>query len=423
MLDLLVGGGEVHTPTGILQADLVIDQGVIWAVVPRGEAPPTREVIDAEGMSVLPGLIDPHVHFNEPGRTSWEGWSSGSLAAAAGGITTVVDMPIDSHPPTISAAAVLDKVEIASRKSLVDFALWGGLIPGNLGHLSEMADVGVAGFKAFRCESGWEEFPPVDEVTFREGLKQSRALSLVVALHCEDQATIDRNGGVRTTESEVEAVRWAGRIASEVSGALHVVHISSVDAVTEARRWPNVTTETCPHYLVFDEVEAKAIGAPAVCNPPIRDFANRGRLWDALLGGEISCLASDHSPCSPSLKMADPPFSGISGIQTGLSVLLAQNKLGLRELVVLMTRAAKILNLGGKGEITAGYDADLVLFDPYETWTLNESDLHTRHQISPFIGQGLKGRVIRTIVRGKTVFLDGEGVTGHLGRFITPNRR
>ena len=406
MIVVVRGGTVVRPGSAPAPADVVIDDGVIAAVTAPGAAidsgvgavGPDLEVIDAGGLVVLPGGVDPHVHFDEPGRADWEGFDSGTAAAAAGGVTTVVDMPIDSDPPTITAALVEAKVAAAERSARVDVAIWGGLVPAALPHLHDLLVAGVVGFKAFACPSGWDDFPAVDEPTLRRGLEVSARCGRPVALHAE-LADLGH-----TPESEVAAVAWAGRLAAETGGRLHIVHVSAADAVDEARRWPGVTVETCPHYLGLTVEDVETIGREAWCAPPIRDARNRQRLWDRVLAGSVDCLASDHSPCPTAAKQRPDPWLGITGVETGLSVLLDDGRLPLDEVARLTTAAAEILRLPGKGRIEPGFDGDLALVDPEATWTVEPSALHNRHQRSPWTGRTLRGRVVRTLVRGRTVF-------------------
>lgn len=397
------------------QADLVVTGGRIAAVLPAGTAPRGHSEIEADGLLALPGLVDGHVHFNDPGRSDWEGFECGSAAAAAGGVTTVVDMPIDSDPPTVTVAALEAKRDRALSVSVVDFALWGGLTPQAAPRAGDLLAAGAVGLKAFACDSGWDDFQAIDEASLLAGLRAVAATRGVVALHAELPA--DARDGMTTTDIETPVVAWAGRLAAQASARLHVVHVSSADAVLEASRWPGLTVETCPHYLCLDDDEAAEVGA--VCNPPIRDRANQARLWEAMSAGLVHSIASDHSPCTAAMRTGPDPWAGISGVQTLLPVLLTY---GLDPLMLanLGTSAARILNLPGKGALALGYDADLVLVDPTATWTLAPADLYYRHPVSPWLGRSLTGRVEMTFVRGHRVYHRPEGITSEpRGRFLT----
>jgi allantoinase len=400
-------------------ADVVVDDdGRIVAIVAAGEAETVgASVLDAGGLVVMPGMVDAHVHFQEPGREHWEGFDTGSAAAAAGGVTTVVDMPIDCDPPTVSAALVQAKAAAAERHSRVDVAMWGGLIPQSIGQLAEMVDAGVVGFKAFACPSGWDDFPPADGPTLLAGFDAAARHDVPVAVHCE------LAGLGRSVASEVEAVRWAAHLASTAGARLHVVHASAAAAVTEARRWPSVTVETCPHYLVLDNSEATAAGPAGHCSPPIRDQANRDALWAHVRAGAIDIVASDHSPCPPALKEGPSPWAGINGVGMALPLLLSTGRLSLTELANLLTGAARLLRLPAKGQIAEGYDADFALIDPERSWTVGTASLFTRHRQSPYAGMTITGQVVQTIVRGRVVFdLECGPCDAGGGRVVRPAR-
>lgn len=412
---LVVRGGLVVTDE-VAAADVVAVDGTIVEVLAAGtaEVAGTR-VVDAGGLVVLPGAIDPHVHLDEPGRTHWEGFDCGTAAAAAGGVTTVVDMPIDSLPPTVTAREVAAKADAARAHARVDVALWGGLVPGSVPHLDEMLAAGVVGFKAFACPSGWDDFPEVDEPTLLAGLERSAVSGRPVGLHAE----LAQHG--HTVASEVEAVRWAAGLADRTGGHLHVVHTSAIEAVDEAVSHPNVTVETCPHYLLLSADDAAAIGTEARCNPPIRPAPNADALWSAVADGRIGYLASDHSPCPTDLKEGDDPWAGITGLDTLVPALLDADRVPLPLLVRRLTEAARLLRLPGKGAIAPGFDADLVLVDPDEQWVVEPATLHNRHRRSPFAGRTLRGRVRATFVRGACVYDVDEGPSAAGGaRVLTP---
>ena len=296
-LDFIVRGGTLVTPDGLQRADLAVQGERIVRIAPE-ISDPAGAVLEAEGRYVLPGIIDAHVHFNEPGRTEWEGIASGSAALAAGGGTTFFDMPLNSEPPVIDAARLREKRALAEEKSCVDFALWGGLIPGNLDQLASLRDAGVVGFKAFMSDSGIASFPRVNATVLREGMKRAAKLGLPVAVHAEDETlaaqftAVEKEAGrhdaaawlaSRPVEVELEAIRVALELAGETGCSLHIVHVSSPEGVAlveEARdRRVDVTAETCPHYLLLNDREVAAIGALAKCAPPIRDEKRRKALW------------------------------------------------------------------------------------------------------------------------------------------------
>jgi allantoinase len=418
--DLVITGGTVVSSAQSMPADVVVDAGAICAVTEPGEGGEARHRIDATGLTVFPGAIDAHVHFDAPGREAWEGWETGSLAAAAGGVTTVIDMPIDSDPPTIDPPSLRAKRDLATASSLVDFALWGGLVPGNADSLEALLRAGVVGLKAFMCDSGWPEFPPCDIEVLSRGMKAAARADRPVAVHCEDPSLFGPGPGDRPVSSEVAAVATAGAAAAAHGAKLHVVHCSSAEAVAEAKRWPGVTVETCPHYLTLTDTDVGRIGPDALCAPPIRDEANRLELWQALRRGQIDTIASDHSPCPPSGKSGPSPFAGISGVETALSLLLTDGSLSVGEISRLRTAAASIFGLRGKGVVAPGFDADLALVDLDSHWTVRTQTLHDRHRRSPFSGASLRGVVVTTLVRGTVVYEAGERRADPLGRFLTP---
>jgi allantoinase len=449
--ELIIRGGEVILPTGRAATDIAVTAGVITAI--GSEVKGGAEVIDARGLVVLPGLVDAHVHFNEPGRADWEGWDAGTRGAAAGGVTTVLEMPLNAHPPTITAANFDAKLAVASRKALVDFGLWGGLVNDNLAELSELAARGVVGFKAFMSESGVDDFRRVPDGVLAAGLKAAARLGVVVGVHAESHEMVERLTGEIRGRREVDRLAWCRarppaaeleairRLVSCVRGAgagarAHVVHVSGADGLSEvqgAREWGlSITAETCPHYLDFDEQDFARVGPALKCAPPIRDAASRERLWTALLAGEVDLVASDHSPCPAADKKKGEhdvwqAWGGVAGIQATLPVLLTDGVhargLSLERVADLTATApARVFGLyPRKGAIAIGADADFTLIDPLRTWTFGPEHLHTRSGISPYLGRTFKGAAVRTIVRGRTVFADGEVVgTPGWGALVRP---
>jgi len=449
--DLVIRGGDVILPTGRATADIAITAGVIIAI--GGGVREGAEVVDARGLVILPGVVDAHVHFNEPGRADWEGWDAGTRGAAAGGVTTVLEMPLNAHPPTISAADFDAKLAVAARKALVDFGLWGGLVNDNLAELAGLAARGVVGFKAFMSESGVDDFRRVPDGVLAAGLKAAARLGVVVGVHAESHEMVERLSGeirarretdrlawcrARPPAAELEAIR---RLVSCVRGAgpgarAHVVHVSGADGLAEvqaAREWGlSVTAETCPHYLDFDERDFERVGPALKCAPPVRDAASRERLWTALLAGEVDLVASDHSPCPAADKKKGEhdvwqAWGGVAGIQATLPVLLTDGVhargLSLERVADLTATApARLFGLyPRKGTIAVGADADFALVDPLRTWTFGPEHLQTRSGISPYLGRTFKGAAVRTIVRGRTVFADGEVVgTPGWGTLVRP---
>ncbi len=447
-LDLLVRGGSVVTTDGVVRADVGVSEGKIVKLAP-GIADPALETIDATGLHVFPGILDAHVHFNEPGRTQWEGLATGSSALAAGGGAWFCDMPLNSAPPTIDAASFAEKRRLAEQKSVLDFSLWGGLVPGNLNKLAELHDAGALGLKAFMCGSGIEEFPGVtDAATLRAGMKRAAALGLLVAVHAEDEAMAQRltlaqraHGATdvrswlrtRPVEVELSAIRLATDLAGETGCALHVVHVSSPEGIaliSEAkRRGVNVTAETCPHYLLLNEDDVVRIGATAKCFPLLRPEALRSALWHRLEDGAIDTIGSDHSPAPPDMKVSPDFFAiwgGISGCQHGfpllLSEALARDADSLARFAALLAaNVAQRFKLPGKGRLAEGFDADFALLDLSGEHVLHNTELLYRHKQGPYDGRRCRVRVAQTFVRGRRIWGEGGIAPGApKGHFIRP---
>jgi allantoinase len=417
--DLVVRGGEVVTAAGVTRADVGISDGVIAAVEPELSGGATE--IDATGLHVFPGGLDPHVHFNEPGRTHWEGLATGSAALAAGGFTAFFDMPLNSSPPTIDAAGFDAKLAAARAGSCLDYGLWGGLVPGNADHLEALAERGVIGFKAFMSNSGIDEFQHADDATLYEGMAICAKLGRLVAVHAENDALTAKTAGPTARDfmdsrppiAELEAISRAIAFAEDTGCALHIVHVSSgrgIALVSEAKaRGVDVTCETCPHYLFLTPEDVERLGAVAKCAPPVREHPG---LWERL--DEIDMVTSDHSPSSPDLK--EGPFGdawgGIAGAQT--TRLLLAGECDPPEIARLTsTGAADRFKIAHKGRIESGADADLALVDLDASHTLEAQDLLYRHRISPWIGRRVRARVVRTLLRGS------DPAPG-AGRLLTP---
>ncbi len=438
MTDVIIRGGILVTAAGQQRADLAIEDARIANIGP--DLPGGREDIDARGLVVLPGLIDVHLHFNEPGREAWEGASTGSRALAAGGGTLFFDMPLNSTPCTVNAHEFDRKRAALEASSITDFALWGGLVPGAIPQMAELAARGVVGFKAFMCDSGLPEFPRADAATLLDGLREAARLGLPVAVHAESEELTRARASIhsasdflasRPVVAELDAIQRALLLAREAGAALHIVHVSSgrgVAMAAEARAaGVDVSIETCPHYLFFTADDVERLGTVAKCAPPLRPAADQAALWRELLEGHVDVVASDHSPTEPARKDGDfgSAWGGIAGVQSTLAVLIDRGHhvhgLPLERIAALIaTRPAQRFRIRGKGALAVGADADLVLIDPAESFRLDAGQLHQRHKMSPYLGASFRGVVRRTIRRGETIFADGRITARSAGRLITP---
>ncbi len=433
--DLVVTDGLLVTPQGTFTGSVGVTGGRIAAIA-QGRLD-GHEVIDARGLVVLPGAVDLHVHFNDPGRTHWEGWGPGSQAAAAGGVTTVVEMPLNCLPPVTTVAALKAKTAAATGQSMVDYALWAGLITDNRQELPALAESEVIGFKAFMSHSSTEEFTHVEDGVLFDGLQRLSALGHLLAVHAESNAiTQDRTsrlqaGGrrdrrawseARPPVAELEAIHRAVFLARQAGCRLHIVHMSQpegAEMISAARAAGQaVTVETCGHYLALTEEDLERLGPVAKCAPPLRDQACREGLWQAVLRGDIDCITSDHSPCPTEDKTRGEDdiwvaWGGITGIQTLVPLMLTEGvhrrKMPLEQLATLMSaNPAKIAGLWPrKGAIRMGTDADLLLVDLDRRWQVEASWLYSRHRHSPFIGWEMTGRISQVLLRGQTIALDG----------------
>ncbi len=438
--DVIVRGGQVVTGHGIERADIAIVGEKIEAVAPE-IAGPARANIDAAGLHIFPGVIDAHVHFNEPGRASWEGIETGLKSRAAGGGTVFFDMPLNAHPPTLDAESFHLKRAAAERASLTDFAFWGGLTPTNLDRMEELARCGVIGFKAFMCNSGIDDFCAVDEPTLREGMKRAAALKLPVAVHAESEsmtARLTREAKARARAgprdfldsrpiaAELEAIEQAIDLAGETGCRLHVVHVSCAAGVrlisTARERGLNVTCETCPHYLTLTGDDLEHLGGLAKCAPPLRSEREREGLWEELLAGRIQTVGSDHSPCPPEMKRAPDFFKiwgGISGAQHLLPLTLSRGNLPLMS-QVLSTNVAQLFRLPRKGQVAPGFDADMALVRIGGDFEVKTGDLFYRHPQSPYVGRHVQAHVEQTWLRGQIIFNQGTIVGKPSGKLMRP---
>ncbi|MDB6128089.1 MAG: allB [Verrucomicrobia bacterium] len=447
-LDLVVRGGQVVTPTGVRCGDLGIFAGKIVQVAPE-ITEDANATLDATGCHVFPGIIDAHVHFNEPGRTDWEGIASGSAALAAGGGTCFFDMPLNSEPPVLGAAELRTKRQLAERLSCTDFGLWGGLVPGNLDKLAGLKAAGAIGLKAFMCDSGIDSFPRVDEASLLEGMKRAAKLEMLVAVHAEDETlaakftALQKSKGrtdaraflaSRPVEVELTAIRRALEFAGETKCALHIVHVSSPEGlalVNDARvAGVDVTAETCPHYLLLNEKDVVKIGAAAKCAPPVRDEKRRLKLWDELRAGRIRTVGTDHSPAPLEMKTSRDFFAiwgGIAGVQHGFELLFNEcggnpGDLAMLSGVLARNVAIRFRLDDRKGILAEGMDADFCLLKlNEEERTIDADELWTRHRISAYVGRTSRVRITHTYVRGEAAWADGRLTTrAQSGQFMKP---
>ena len=446
-LDLLLRGGTVVSGTEVKPLDVGVADGKIVALQAGLEAS-SREEIDARGLHILPGVIDAHVHFNEPGRADWEGFETGTRALAAGGGTLFFDMPLNAHPPTVDGRSFDQKLRAAQASSLVDFAFWGGLVPGNVDRLEELAARGVVGFKAFMSNSGIDDFQSVDDRTLREGMKRAAQFGKIVAVHAESDAMTQELAhsrllagktsirdylDSRPMEAELDAIERALSMAGETGCALHIVHVScgaGIALIASARKLGvDVSCETCPHYLSLTEEDVIRLGAAAKCAPPLRPLSAQQSLWEYVRAGLITTIGSDHSPSPPDMKLDSNFFKvwgGISGVQHMLPILLTEGHskrtLPLPAIMrFLSENVARRFKLPPrKNGMVVGADADLALVNLQERFTIQRQDLLYRHQQSPYIGRELTSRVVRTFVRGQTVFKYGKITSEPLGQMVKP---
>lgn len=426
--DLVIRGQHVLTPDGTAPREVGVRAGKILAVAPLGYGLAGAETVElSDDETLIPGLVDTHVHVNEPGRTEWEGFASATRAAAAGGVTTIIDMPLNSIPPTTTVEALKLKREAAADQAFVDVGFWGGAIPGNRADLRPLHAEGVFGFKCFLLHSGVDEFPQLDADEMEVDMAELRSFDSVMIVHAEDPHTIDQAPGAAGTSysgfltsrpraAENRAITEVIERARRTGARAHILHLSSSDAlplIAAAKRdGLHLTAETCPHYLTLT-AEAIPDGATAFkCCPPIREASNRERLWDGLLDGTIDFIASDHSPSTLDLKDLEHgdfavAWGGVSSLQLGLSLIWSearQRGIPLEQVISWMAaKPANLVRLRDKGQIAAGHDADLAVFAPDERFVVDASKLEHKNPITPYEGRELSGVIRRTYLRGHLV--------------------
>ncbi|MFD7697724.1 allantoinase AllB [Streptomyces sp. NPDC059805] len=439
-VELVLRSTRVITPEGMRAASVAVAAGKITAVLGYDAAVPSGARLEDVGDDVLlPGLVDTHVHVNDPGRTEWEGFWTATRAAAAGGITTLVDMPLNSLPPTTTVDHLRVKRKTAADKAHVDVGFWGGALPGNTGDLRPLHEAGVFGFKAFLSPSGVDEFPHLGQDELARTMAEIASFDGLLIVHAEDPhhlAAAPQHGGPRYADflasrprdAEDTAIAQLIAQAKRLHARVHVLHLSSADAlplIAEARReGVRITVETCPHYLTLTAEEVPDGASEFKCCPPIRESANQDLLWQALADGTIDCVVTDHSPSTADLKTDDfaTAWGGISGLQLSLAAVWTEARRrghGLEDVVRWMSaRTAGLAGLGHKGAIEAGRDADFAVLAPDAAFTVDPAALQHRNRVTAYAGRTLHGVVRATWLRGERVFDDGE-FTEPKGRLLT----
>lgn len=437
--DLVIRGKRILTTSGIRACELGVRSGKIVAIEPLDKGLAGAKLTElADDETLIPGLVDTHVHVNEPGRTEWEGFASATRAAAAGGVTTIIDMPLNSIPPTTTVDALKLKREVAEHQAFVDVGFWGGAVPGNMAALRPLHDEGVFGFKCFLLPSGVDEFPPLEPAEMEADMAELKSFDSLLIVHAEDSQAIEsapRPGGVhystflasRPRGAENKAIAEVIERARRTGARAHILHLSSSDAlptVSAAKRdGVNLTVETCPHYLTLTAEEIPDGATPYKCCPPIREAANRELLWQGLQDGTIDCIVSDHSPSTLDLKDLENgdfavAWGGVSSLQLGLSLIWTEARhrgIALEQVVSWMAeKPAALARLHMKGQLALGYDADFSIFAPDEAFVVDVSTLKHKNPITPYDGKALSGVVRATYLRGSLV--DGQTPTGRLLR-------
>lgn len=437
MYDLLIKNARVVTADEVIAAAVAVKEGKIAAVL-DGEAPvAARQVLDLAGKYLLPGVIDCHVHFNEPGYTWREEFAQGSRAAAAGGVTTVIDMPMQNRPPVTDREIFEHKAALLRGKSAVDYGFWGALVKHNLDKLNGLQEAGALAFKCFMCNPG-KDYTALDTAEIEQALVTLREFDGLAGFHCEDYDMIEqlqagslaagKTGrrdylAARPVEAEIKAVKDIVALLDKTEGRAHICHVSHpavAEVIRRAKvRGLDITAETCVHYLLFTGEDLVKEGPRFKCSPPLRTDGDRERLWDYVLDGTLDCICSDHSPCAPGEKAEDSPagtfgaWGGISGVQTSVQAFwdLAVTQKGADPSLVaraMSINPAAIFGLNGvKGAVMPGRDADFTVIDPQKKWKITAGELHYKHKFSAFTGLSGTGAPVLTIVRGQLVMEDG----------------
>jgi allantoinase len=443
--DFALHSTQVLIQNKLQNATLLIKDGIIIDIIEGKPTSTNFPIEDVGDLVVMPGLIDSHVHINEPGRTEWEGFETMTKAAIAGGITTLVDMPLNSSPVTISAKTFNDKLKAAEGKLYCNCGFWGGLVPANADKLDELINAGVLGIKAFLTHSGIDEFPNVTLADLKKGMATIAKYQIPLLAHAELDvmhkgiSTFEKNPtnymaylNSRPKVWEDNAVEMMIELCEEFNCPTHIVHLSSADSLAQIKAAKEkglpLTVETCPQYLYFCAEEIPNANTLFKCAPPIRERANNEKLWQALKSNLIDFVVTDHSPATPDLKKIETgnlkeAWGGIASIQFSLPVVFtaAQKRgLGVADVAALMSEhVAKFIGFQhSKGQLKKGYDADIVVWNPNEKFTVQSSDIHYRHKISPYVGQTLNGVVKQTYLAGKKVFENGNFISLPQGKVL-----
>ena len=428
MTDLIIRGQRVVLPDAIAPRSIHIREGRIVAIADYDDVVRGCEVIDAKQESVvMPGLVDTHVHVNSPGRTEWEGCWSATRAAAAGGVTTLIDMPLNSIPATTTLAGFKTKLDDARGNCFVDVGFWGGVVPHNTDQLAPMFAAGVVGFKCFLVPSGVDEFPHVTEAQLREALPELKRLGALLIVHAELPGPIKTDGDSSTSyqafldsrprAAENEAIELMIRLSREFETRVHIVHLSSADAIPMLREAQaagvQITAETCPHYLHFAAEDIAAGATEFKCCPPIREKQNQAHLWAGLEEGTLDLIVSDHSPCPAEMKLRESgdfmkAWGGIASLQLRLPVIWTEARrrgFSLHDVTrwLCANPAAQVSLSPQKGTIAVGADADLIIWNPDARFTVAPHALHHRHKLTPYSGEELFGVVQTTFLRGREI--------------------